>query len=96
MPGIATDDEVAALTAARGVEAETLFLELMIRHHQGGIHMASAAASTAATDFVRKLAGGMVESQQAEIDYMADLLAARGVGYRGDEASTPSPSDAGE
>lgn len=92
MPGLASDDELAALTAARGVEAEALFLELMIRHHQGGTHMAAAAADSAESDFVRKLAGGMVESQQAEVEHMADLLAARGVDYRGEEAP-PAPSD---
>ncbi|HEY8544618.1 MAG TPA: DUF305 domain-containing protein [Acidimicrobiales bacterium] len=74
MPGLADDDEIAALTAARGVEAETLFLELMIRHHEGGIHMAEAAAGTAGEEFVRRLAGGMAESQQAEIAYLQDLL----------------------
>jgi uncharacterized protein (DUF305 family) len=92
MPGLAGDDEIAALTAAEGVEAETLFLELMIRHHQGGIHMADAAADTAGEDFVRRLAGGMVESQQAEVDYMADLLTERGVDYRGAAASPSAPA----
>ena len=93
MPGLAGDDEIAALTAAEGVEAETLFLELMIRHHEGGIHMASAAADTAGEEFVRRLAGGMVESQQAEVDYMVDLLAERGVDYRGAQASPGSPDE---
>jgi len=92
MPGLASDEEVAELTAAEGVAAETLFLELMIRHHQGGIHMASAAADTADEEFVRRLAGGMVESQQAEVDYMADLLAERGVDYRGVAASPTAPA----
>lgn len=92
MPGLASDEEVAELTAAEGVEAETLFLELMIRHHQGGIHMASAAADTAGEGFVRRLAGGMVESQQAEVDYMADLLTERGVDYRGAAASPAAPA----
>jgi uncharacterized protein (DUF305 family) len=88
MPGLASDEEVAALTAATGVEADTLFLELMIRHHQGGLHMAQAAAGTAREPYVRALATGMVESQTAEIGYMTDLLAARGVRYG--DPRTPS------
>jgi len=92
MPGLASDDEITALTAAEGVEAETVFLELMIRHHQGGIHMASAAADTAGEEFVRRLAGGMAESQQAEVDHMVDLLTERGVDYRGDAVSPSAPA----
>lgn len=88
MPGLATDEEIEALTAATGVEAETLFLELMIRHHQGGLHMAEAAAADASEPFVRALATGMIESQTAEIERMTDLLAERGVRYGGPR--TPS------
>ena len=39
MPGMATEAEVARLAAATGVEADRLFLTLMIRHHQGAIAM---------------------------------------------------------
>ncbi len=38
--GMATDEEMAALEAADGVEAERLFLQLMIDHHHGGVDMA--------------------------------------------------------
>ena len=58
MPGLASDAEVAQLTAAHGKAAEVLFLELMIRHHQGGRHMAELAEATATRPFVRSLARG--------------------------------------
>jgi uncharacterized protein (DUF305 family) len=78
MPGIASDDEIAALTAAaRGPEAERLFLELMIRHHRGGVEMASYAADNASAGIVRTMARGMVEAQTAEIAQLEDLLATR-------------------
>ena len=77
MPGMASDDEIAALTATRGREAERLFLELMIRHHQGGVEMASYAADHASERIVRTLAGGMVEAQTAEISQLQDLLDTR-------------------
>jgi uncharacterized protein (DUF305 family) len=89
MPGMASDAEVAQLTAARGQAAEVLFLELMIRHHQGGRHMAELAERSADESFVRALARGMIESQTAEVRYMQDLLRARGVRY-GDEPGNPS------
>ena len=40
--GMASADEIAALEAATGQEADCLFLELMIRHHEGAIPMAAA------------------------------------------------------
>ena len=43
MPGMATEAEVARLAAATGVEADRLFLTLMIRHHQGAIAMVDDA-----------------------------------------------------
>lgn len=77
MPGMASDDEIAALTAARGADAERLFLELMIRHHRGGVEMASYAADNADERVVRQLAGGMVEAQTAEIAQLEQILADR-------------------
>lgn len=78
MPGMATDAELAALTAAKGEKAEVLFLRLMTVHHRAGADMARAAAGTAKTDAVRNLAAGMVRGQQSEIGLMADMLKARG------------------
>jgi uncharacterized protein (DUF305 family) len=77
MPGMASDDEIAALTAAHGAEAERLFLELMIRHHRGGVQMASYAADHAEDSIVRTLARGMVEAQTAEIAQLEELLTTR-------------------
>lgn len=67
MPGMATVDEVEALDAASGREADDLFSRLMIRHHDGGIHMADYAAVHAETDKVRRLAERMASTQRSEI-----------------------------
>jgi uncharacterized protein (DUF305 family) len=77
MPGMASDDEIAALTAARAAEAERLFLELMIRHHRGGVDMAAYAADHAGESVVRTLARGMAEAQAAEIAQLQDILDTR-------------------
>ncbi|MDJ1642522.1 DUF305 domain-containing protein [Streptomyces pakalii] len=78
MPGMATDAELAALTAAKDEKAEILFLRLMTVHHRAGADMAQAAAGAARTDAIRNLAEGMVRGQQSEIGLMADMLKDRG------------------
>ncbi|MGW3334979.1 DUF305 domain-containing protein [Streptomyces rubiginosohelvolus] len=78
MPGMATDAELAALTAAKDQKAEVLFLRLMTVHHRAGADMAQAAAGAAKTDAIRNLAEGMVRGQQSEIGLMADMLEDRG------------------
>lgn len=39
MPGTADGDELTALHGATGIDNEVLFLQLMIRHHQGAVAM---------------------------------------------------------
>jgi uncharacterized protein (DUF305 family) len=67
MPGMATPDELDRLRAAQGLEADDLFSQLMIRHHQGGIHMADFVATNAETSNIRNFARGMAASQRSEI-----------------------------
>lgn len=76
MPGYATDAELDALHAARGVEADKLFTTLMIAHHKGGLHMAEHAQMHASNDEVTALAGSMVSAQTSEIAEMKKLVAA--------------------
>jgi len=78
MPGMASDQEIRELTTTTGPAMDTLFLRLMLRHHQGGAPMLSYAARAAQEPEVRNLATQMLTSQPAESDYMRQLLAARG------------------
>lgn len=78
MPGMATAEQMSALRAAGGEQAEILFLQLMIPHHQGGLDMARHAAGNASQEVVRRLAQGIVDAQSLEIEYMSELLVARG------------------
>lgn len=78
MPGMATADDLDELRAAQGLEFDVLFLQLMIRHHQGGSAMANYAADHAEVDTVRTLAGSITEAQSAEIETLTDMLTARG------------------
>ncbi|MFJ9788371.1 DUF305 domain-containing protein [Streptomyces globosus] len=83
MPGMAAKDEIAALGAAQGRDAEVLFLQLMTDHHKGGVAMARGCAVQCVTPAERALAQGMVEAQQSELTLMADMLRARGAAPRG-------------
>jgi uncharacterized protein (DUF305 family) len=78
MPGMATDEELAALRSLSGTEFDVEFLRLMIRHHQGGTDMAEYAAEHAAEPAVRTLAGTIAETQAAEVTTMERMLTARG------------------
>ena len=74
MPGMATSGEMKTLSNTSGVQAEQLFLELMIRHHQGGVMMADGVIQRSDNETITRLAQTMVNGQQAEIDYMNELL----------------------
>jgi len=74
MPGMATAEQLASLTAATGVEAERQYLTLMIAHHTGGVEMADAVLARSNERVVRSLAASIVKAQTSEIGYMQDLL----------------------
>jgi len=77
MPGMASDEQVDELRAAKGVEAERLFLELMIEHHKGGVEMAKAVLPLTDRDEVTYIADTIVKSQEAEIATMEQMLSDR-------------------
>ena len=78
MPGMASPADLDRLRAASGAQFDMLFLQLMLRHHQGGAPMARYAAQHGEIAQVRNLAEKMVVSQGAESEYMAQLITQRG------------------
>ncbi len=86
MPGMATNAEIQKLRNLKGEEADIYFLQLMIRHHQGGAPMMQYAAEHATNPVVRNFAGKMAQSQAAEITVMTQMLAERGA------APLPAPT----
>ncbi|WP_410872893.1 DUF305 domain-containing protein [Nocardia sp. A7] len=78
MPGMASTAELDQLGAARGEQAAVLFLQLMRRHHYGGIQMAAAADALLAGGEVERTARGMVTEQGREAGLLDLLLARRG------------------
>ena len=71
--GMATDAELSELQSLDGQPADCLFLELMIRHHQGAIPMAQAVIELGDDERVKAVAGTIVSGQSAEIDAMRDI-----------------------
>lgn len=72
--GMAADEQLAALDAATGTEADCLFLTLMIRHHEGAIEMVDAVLELGTEPRVKAVASAMAEVQQFEIDAMNSSL----------------------
>lgn len=77
MPGLATPEQIAELRTLEGVEAERMFLELMIAHHRGAVDMAEAVLARSSYPVVVSLAESIVRSQESEIGLMEDMLAER-------------------
>jgi uncharacterized protein (DUF305 family) len=74
MPGLASAGDLDKLANASGAAADTLFVNLMVVHHQAGILMAQYAVEHAATSEVRDFAESMVSSEQEEIVEMQNIL----------------------
>jgi uncharacterized protein (DUF305 family) len=77
MHGMLTTEELARLDAARGPAFDRLFLEYMIRHHEGALKMVADLVATprAAQDVdVSVLANDVESTQTAEIGLMRQML----------------------
>ena len=84
MAGMASEAELDALRRATGRDAEVLFLQLMIRHHEGGVLMARALLTRSTRDDVVTLARSIESGQAGEIAAMTAMLTERD--------ATPLPS----
>jgi uncharacterized protein (DUF305 family) len=78
MHGMASDAELRGLDEATGRDAEIRFLQLMIRHHEGGVVMARAVLALSGRRELVQMAKSIDEGQRAEITLMQNMLSARG------------------
>lgn len=72
--GMMSADDMATLDQATGADFDTLWMQMMIRHHEGAIAMANQVLATTSNADVRALAGAVVSGQTAEIATMQKLL----------------------
>jgi len=78
MPGMLTAAELARLDSARGPEFDRLFLQDMIRHHQGAITMVNqlfASRGAGEEEPVFRFAANVFADQTTEIARMQRMLA---------------------
>ncbi|MGJ6961595.1 DUF305 domain-containing protein [Streptosporangium sp. G11] len=78
MPGMASEDELKKLREATGKDQEILFLQLMIRHHEGGVQMGGGLLKLSDREEVATMAQHIVDGQTGEIELMTDMLRQRG------------------
>ncbi len=77
MPGMLSDAQMMELEAAQGKDFDRLFLEYMIMHHEGAVHMVEELFSTDGAitgDATYKLAAEIHVDQRTEIDRMKLML----------------------
>jgi uncharacterized protein (DUF305 family) len=74
MPGMATQSQVDELNTLPPDQMDIRFLQLMIRHHQGGVMMAQAALEKADDENVLNFAQQVINTQDAEIETMTQML----------------------
>jgi uncharacterized protein (DUF305 family) len=80
MPGMLSPEELAKLDAARGNDFDKLFLEYMIKHHNGAVSMVDELIKKnggGVDELVFKMAGDIYADQTTEVDRMQKMLAAR-------------------
>ena len=75
MNGMLSDEEIQKLKDSKGKSFDRLFLEGMINHHEGAIHMAEMIIDSD-NEEVKKLGLSIQSSQQKEIELMKELLTA--------------------
>jgi uncharacterized protein (DUF305 family) len=79
MPGMLTSAQLAQLEAAQGAEFDRMFLEFMIRHHEGALTMVASLFATPGAGQeaeVFRFASDVDTDQRAEIARMRTLLSA--------------------
>ena len=78
MPGMLSPEELAQLDKARGTDWDRLFLQAMIKHHEGALQMVDdlfKAYGALQDDDVYTFASDVQADQTAEIERMEKMLA---------------------
>jgi uncharacterized protein (DUF305 family) len=77
MPGMLTDEEMSRLAAAAGAEFDRLFLEFMIKHHEGALTMVDRLfmiEGAGQDPEIYAFASDVDADQRIEIDRMVAVL----------------------
>jgi uncharacterized protein (DUF305 family) len=74
MPGMMSEEDMAELTAAKGVDFDRRFARMMISHHNGAIQMCQDIAVSGNHADVKGLAATIQQTQAAEVAQLEKIL----------------------
>ena len=74
MPGMMSAEEMTALEEASDADFQSMWLEMMVEHHEGAVEMAEEQQDDGRYRPAVDLAASIIEAQQAEIDTMESML----------------------
>ncbi|WP_165985086.1 DUF305 domain-containing protein [Streptomyces sp. YIM 98790] len=77
VPGMMSQEQMEQLVSATGDDFDTLYLTLMIEHHEGALEMAGTEREDGDHGPARELAKEIMESHGEEITRMRELLDGR-------------------
>lgn len=72
--GMMSEDDMRKLGQVNGPEFDRMFLEMMIKHHEGAVTMAQTEVVQGQFPEAKQMAQQIITTQQAEIGTMRDLL----------------------
>ncbi|GAB3141489.1 DUF305 domain-containing protein [Marisediminicola antarctica] len=75
MAGTMSEQDMADLETATGIEASRLFLEQMTVHHEGAVEMAQVQVDEGEDPDATALAQKIIDDQNAELELMDEILA---------------------
>lgn len=74
MPGMMDTEDMNKLMEASGADFDTMFLTMMVEHHEGAVEMATTETDKGRYGPAKKLADDIITAQTAEIEEMNKLL----------------------
>ena len=74
MPGMMDTEDMDKLMDASGRDFDTMFLTMMVEHHEGAVEMATTEKEKGRYGPAKKLADDIITAQNAEIEEMNKLL----------------------
>lgn len=75
MQGMMSPQEMDALSKASGAAFDRMWLQMMIKHHQGAVAMSKAQLTQGSSPAAKKLAQAIIDGQTKEITQMTGMLA---------------------
>ena len=73
-PGMMSDADMGKLEKASGADFDTMFLTMMVEHHEGAIDMAKTEKADGSYAPATELAADVITAQSAEIEQMDKML----------------------